>query len=106
MSDGFEEMKQYVLCLMQALLGVISPNFRCVTISRRVEGFVVRIYLETHCDEDAEEIDDLGVELDALLLPERVDFDIETIVTREPLNLPLMNESFVVVFRRREGVLS
>ncbi len=104
-SDRFDKMRQYALCLVQALLGVISPNFRCVTISHREEGLLVRIYLESQCDEDAEEIDDLFTEFE-ILLPRSINLEIETIVTQKLLNLPLMSESFLIVFKRRERVPS
>ncbi|MBW3541197.1 MAG: hypothetical protein KY476_13090 [Planctomycetes bacterium] len=102
MTEGFADLQRYALCLMQALLGVISNNFRSVSITRRqAQRIVVRIVLSTHCDEDVEEIDDLKTELEALL-PEAVDFSLEVGVSQEPIILEPPSESTMVVFKRRE----
>ncbi|MCA8984169.1 MAG: hypothetical protein R3C12_02390 [Planctomycetaceae bacterium] len=101
MADGFTELQRYALCLIQALLGVVSHNFRLVSITLQAERIVVRILLATHSEEDVEEIDDLKTEFEALL-PGPVAFDVELAVSEEPITLEPPNESTMVVFKRRE----
>ena len=101
MADGFMELQRFALCLTQALLGVVSSNFRSVSITRQAQWIIVRIVLATHCREDVEEIDDLKTEFEALL-PGPVDFDVEVVVSKEPITLEPPSESTIVVFKRRE----
>lgn len=101
MADGFIELQRFALCLTQALLGVVSNNFRSVSITRQGQKIVVRIFLATHCDEDVEEIDDLKTEFEALM-PGPVDFDVEVVVSEERIILEPPNESTITVFKRRE----
>tara|TARA_R110002111_G_scaffold100975_1_gene156374 strand:+ start:17903 stop:18208 length:306 start_codon:yes stop_codon:yes gene_type:complete len=101
MAEGFTELQRYALCLMQGLLGVVSNKFRSVAIIRQAQRIVVRIVLATQCDEDAEEIEDLKTELEALW-GGQVDFKIEVIVSQESIILEPPSESNIVVFKRRE----
>lgn len=101
MAEGFTELQRYALCLMQTLLGVVSNNFRSVSITRRGEKIIIQIFLSMHSSEDVEEIDDLKTEFEALLAGP-VDLDIEVIVSQEPIILEPPNESTMVVFKRRE----
>jgi hypothetical protein len=101
MANGFTELQRYALCLIQSLLGVVSHNFRLVSITLQAERIVVRILLATHSDEDVEEIDDLKTEFEALL-PGPLTFDVELAVSEEPITLEPPNESTMVVFKRRE----
>jgi len=102
-----QEQKNYkrlqidALCLMQALIGVISNNFRMVSISRHVERIDVQIILSAFCDEDNEEIDDLKTEFEALYSGP-IDYEIETIISQEPIILECPNASTIIVFKRRE----
>lgn len=101
MADGFTELQRNALCLVQALLGAVSSNFRLVSISQRANGIVVQIVLATHSDEDIEEIDDLITEYEALQsCPEP--FEFEWTVSEEPITLEPPNASTIVVVRRRE----
>ncbi|QDT48313.1 hypothetical protein Pan258_23550 [Symmachiella dynata] len=101
MAEGFIELQLDSLCLTQALLGVVSDNFRYVSITRQAEKITIQIILATHCGEDFEEIDDLKTEFEALQ-PGPVDFDVEVFVSEEPIILEPPNESSIVVFKRRE----
>lgn len=103
MANGFTELQRYALCLMQALLGVISNNFRSVSITRYAQRIVVRIVLAMHCDEDVEEIDDMKTEFEALM-PGPIDFDIEVVISDEPIVLEPPNNSKITIFKRRESV--
>ncbi len=51
-------LKQQALMLMQAMLGVISPNFRMVSITMLGDTIQVQVVLECESEEDREEIDD------------------------------------------------
>jgi hypothetical protein len=72
--DKFTELQRYAMCLTQALLGVISHNFRMVSLSHQARGILIRILLTGACDEDFEEIDDLRSEFCAML-PGPVHYD-------------------------------
>lgn len=89
------------MCLTQALLGVVSSNFRLVSITRRAQKIVVRIVLAVNSDEDIEEIDDMGAEFEALM-PGPVDFEIEVVVSEAPIVLEPPSQATLTVFRRRE----
>ena len=101
MAEGFTELQRYALCLMQTLIGVVSNNFRFVSITSRGEKIIVQILLSRHSSEDVEEIDDLKTEF-AALMAGPVDFDVEVIVSKEPIILEPPNESTMVVLKRRE----
>jgi hypothetical protein len=101
MRDGFTELQLDALCLTQALLGVISQNFRLVSVTREGKRITVRILLAIKCGEDIEEIDDLKTEFEAYF-PGPIEIDVEVHVSKEPIILDPPNESTIVVFRRRE----
>ena len=46
---------------MQALLGVISSNFRMVSFSRKINTLTIRIALEQENEEDSAEIEDFKI---------------------------------------------
>ena len=101
MRDGFTELQTDALCVTQALLGVISQNFRMVSVTREEQRVVVRILLACENGEDIEEIDDLKTELEACF-PGSVEIDVKVAVSEEPLILDPPSESTIVVFKRRE----
>jgi hypothetical protein len=68
------------LALVQALLGVPSPNFRAVTIETRPTEILIRVYLESESTIDREEVDDLLTEFEALHT-EPINTEIEVIVS-------------------------
>lgn len=90
----------YALCLMQALVGVVSSNFRLVAITRKDETLQVSIILEQQNDEDIEEIEDLKTEFEALF-PRQIDYEFDVRITADPIQWP--DESTIVVFARREN---
>ena len=77
-------LQQQALILMQALLGVISPNFRFVWIV--VESSItVNIILEKNCSEDLEEIEDLKSEFEALQI-ENIDYEFEVSISEDDID--------------------
>ncbi|MCV2884712.1 hypothetical protein OE749_08390 [Aestuariibacter sp. AA17] len=61
-----ENLLNQSVLLTQALLGVISPNFRMVSIRLEKEMWIVTIVLEEEDAQDLEEIEDLEVEYEVL----------------------------------------
>ncbi|MBR9801286.1 hypothetical protein GYB59_06125 [bacterium] len=102
MSDSITELQRDALCLTQALLGVISQNFRMVSVTRQGTSLTIQILLAIHCDEDIQEIEDLKTEFEALL-PGPVDFNVEVVSSQQPIILEPPSVSTIVVFRRRES---
>ncbi|WNJ95648.1 hypothetical protein RND59_00560 [Vibrio ruber] len=92
-------LRKQSLILMQALLGVISANFRMVYISQNNGCVTVTIVLESENDDDLEEIEDLKSEFEALQ-ESSIDYDFIVKVTDKELFWPDGNT--IVVFRRRE----
>ncbi|MDW6092468.1 hypothetical protein SBX64_07915 [Vibrio rhizosphaerae] len=92
-------LRKQSLILMQALLGVISANFRMVYISKNNGCVTVTIVLESENDDDFEEIEDLKSEFEALQ-DSPIDYDFMVKVTDKELFWPDGNT--IVVFRRRE----
>jgi hypothetical protein len=91
----------YSFCLMQALVGVISNNFRFVAISQKMNGaLLVTIILEKENDEDMEEVEDLKTEFEALF-PRRIDYDFDVKISSDPIKWT--DRSAIVVFARREA---
>jgi hypothetical protein len=86
---------------MHVLLGVVSDNFRLVSITRSNQTIHVQIILARHCQEDVEEIEDLKTEFEALM-PGPTDFNVEIVVSQEPINLDPPTESTIAVYKRRE----
>ena len=88
--------------LVQALVGAISCNFRMVALFREGEEWVIRFYLETKNDEDAEEIEDVICQYDAYQ-DSTLRCRWETVVGRG--KLPRVSEVGRIVFRRRERTI-
>lgn len=101
MSDGYREMQQYALCLVQALIGVISPNFRLVAVSRQFSRIVVKIVLAEYNEEDIHEIEDMKTEFEAVL-SQPVNFEFQVVVSTDVLFLDPPSDQSMVVFMRRE----
>jgi len=91
------------LCVMQALLGVISSNFRMVSLScsRKINTLTIRIALEQENEEDFAEIEDFKFEL-SVLLDQDDKIEIELIVSDQPIIMAPPSESDITVFWRRE----
>ncbi|MEH0018420.1 MAG: hypothetical protein V6Z89_02145 [Desulfobacter sp.] len=92
-------LQQHAMILVQALLGVITPNFRMVSVSEISKKIVITIVLEEDSKSDRDEIDDLVSEFE-VLQPKPINFDIEVEISTNELLWP--NESTIVVYRRKE----
>ena len=95
-----EFLQKQALILMQALLGVISPNFRMVSIYESNKKIIINIVLEEYLVDDMEEIDDFISEFEALQ-PFQTDFDIRVEASSAAINWP--DGSTIVVYRRKEN---
>ena len=88
-----------LLSLVQALYGVISPNFRMVAVDHDPDGWRFIFVLEHEDETDREEIDDVLGEFHALQThPVACKNDVR--VTADPLEWP--RPPIRVVYRRRE----
>lgn len=94
------ELQQQALILMQALLGVISPNFRMIWVTVD-NSITVHIVLERENSEDQEEIEDLKAEFEALQ-SENIDYSFKTYISNEDIDWPSLT-STIVLYKRREG---
>lgn len=99
MTQVMTELQQYALCVVQSLLGVVSRNFRLVSVAVEAQRISIRIVLEQEDDDDLEEIEDLKTEFEALQSGP-IDYDVIVEVSDQPLAWP--DESSIVVFKRRE----
>ena len=97
--EDLEKLRFYTLCLMQALLGVVSPNFRRVSLSLEGDRVLITVVLEHDDADDQEEIDDLQTEFEALC-PGPVDYEVDIQVSAG--DLESLDDKTVVVFMRRE----
>ncbi|OKL42765.1 hypothetical protein [Pseudovibrio exalbescens] len=100
----------YELMLVQALSGVISPNFRMVTLNFAGDCWIVEAWLLEESQQDSEEfydaidefsiyIEDVKQELSACAYQKIVG---QLVVGGRPLR-PKFAEDTRVVFRRREA---
>jgi hypothetical protein len=99
MPQVMSELQQYALCVVQALLGVVSSNFRFVSIAVVSQQILIRIVLQRPSEEDMEEIEDFKTEFEALF-PGPTDYEVLVDVSDQPLPWP--EENSIVVFKRRE----
>ena len=88
------------LCVMQALLGVISSNFRMVSLSRKINTLTIQFVLEQKNEEDFAEIEDFKFEL-SVLLDQDDTIEIQVIISDQPIIMAPPSESDITVFRRR-----
>ena len=90
---------------MQALLGVISPNFRMVALEFAEPVWQLLFVLESESAVDREEIEDAVGDFDGLLLGLSntgiVKYNVNVVVNAEPLPM-LDHSSWRIVFRRRD----
>jgi hypothetical protein len=104
-SLDLNDQNKVTVMLMQALLGVISPNFRAVALSFEEPNWQVCFVLETENAVDREEIEDLEGEFSALLMSLAAytnRFDIRVVVSVEPI--PDFDPSlWRLVYLRRES---
>ena len=83
--------------LMQALVGIISDNFRMVTLKIAESVCEINVVLSKHDDEDEEEIVDLADELSIL---SNLRCHSKFVVSDDPIDLP--SPPIRVIFRRKE----
>lgn len=74
---------QQALALVQALWGVISPNFRSVSFQCLGEAVQIYVILEHEDATDREEIEDLVPEFEALQ-DKAVEVKVKTFISAEP----------------------
>lgn len=97
-TESYGDLRDHALRAMQALLGVISPNFRMVFVSMR-KHVVISIVLQKEAEEDREEIEDVKSEFEALL-PKAMDYEVAVVIDDQDLTWP--DETSIVIYRRRE----
>lgn len=90
---------------MQASLGLISPNFREVSITL-VDGVpTIDVTLERNDAEDLEEISELKGEFAALLWPEQTEFECRVHISNEhPVRKYNGNAITFYTYKRREDM--
>jgi hypothetical protein len=98
--SNITDLQGHALDLTQALLGSISSNFRAVSIELPGPAVVVTIVLESHDDEDLEEIEDVQTLLEAMSGRRDLKFDVH--ISNEKLICLPPTESKMLVYRRRE----
>jgi hypothetical protein len=99
-----EERNRMVIMLVQALLGAVSPNFRMVAMFPTISTVKFRFILERDNADDREEIEDVLAESDALQDHGRAKFDVDVVVSAEPLTL--LELPWIAVYLRRENLIS
>lgn len=94
---------EILINLISSFVGIISPNFRQISIKFE-EKIIVRIVLEKKNEDDLEAInEDVMVDFESSLfhyLPEKIDFDFEIIHSKKEL-IPLGIED-IIIFQRSE----
>lgn len=93
-------LQQQALMLMQAMLGVISPNFRMVSISLIDQKIEVTVVLEHESDEDREELEDCESEFEALQSVQ-IDYEFKVVVSEDNIEWP--GDTAIVIYRRKEN---
>jgi hypothetical protein len=101
MAQEFTLLQQQALMLMQAMLGVISPNFRRVAVTLRNELIWVEVILEHESQQDTNELKECEDEFDALQIGVHA-FKFEVIISDRKLAWPDPRSTFVI-YRRREN---
>ena len=96
----FDVENRYVLDLVQALVGAITPNMREVGI-RSSDPLILYFLLERESDEDREEIDDIVFEFRALQDNPLIDLTVDVIVSNKPLLIAMAQRPNRVVFSRK-----
>jgi hypothetical protein len=88
------------LAVVQAMLGILSPNFRRVSLGHNDGVWLITFVLEREDIEDHEEIEDFCTEWDALQTgPEPR--EVRTVVTSQALPWPLSPTR--ILYLRREA---
>jgi len=93
-------LQRQALYLMQALLGVITQNFRIIWLSIDDNQIVrITLILEKESAADEEEIEDLKSEFEALQA-RPIKYCFNVIISNKDLKWP--NDNSVVVYHRKE----
>jgi hypothetical protein len=103
MSAGphLHEWNFQAVAVMQAMIGMPSPNFRRVTLGHDGTKWLIGFVLEREDEEDRQEIEDFETEWDALQSgPEAR--EVRTVIEAGPLPLPVWPTR--VLYQRREIV--
>lgn len=92
------EQRNYVLaCIIQALVGALTPNFRRVSFTLQGTLLSMRFSLKESDEHDMEEISDILFELEALLVGE---YEVRSQV--EIRELSDLEEQSQIVFRMKD----
>ena len=67
--DDLDKENRLVLAVVQALLGVISPNFQAVALVRGRSEWTLHVALRREDEVDRDELADVPGEIEAQLLP-------------------------------------
>jgi len=98
-SPNLQQWNLQSLTVIQAMLGVPSPNLRRVTLDHDGEKWLIAFVLESENPDDQEEIEDFETEWDALQNgPEPR--EVSTLVASGPLPWPQPPKR--VLYQRRE----
>lgn len=95
-----KELENQALILIDSLIGVISPNFRMISISKKKNEFKIKIILEKEIEEDIDEINELASDFE-IRQSRDIDFSFETIISNS--DIFLSGDEGIVVYRRREN---
>ncbi len=93
-------LQQQALMLMQAMLGVISPNIRMISITMLADTIQIKVVLECESEEDRQELEDCQSEFEALQ-SEQVNYEFEVVVSNADIKWP--SGPAIVIYRRRES---
>ncbi|HVJ86101.1 MAG TPA: hypothetical protein VM452_10685 [Caulifigura sp.] len=99
--DKSLNLEQAALCVNQALIGAISPNFRAVLLKHNESRYVVTFILQERISEDLDEIMDFETTLEAMIGTGSV-FSTEVLVSQSDIVLEPPSGSSICIFRRRE----
>jgi hypothetical protein len=85
-------------CLVQAMLGLITPNWRAVFVTREHSEISVTFILATESVEDRNGIEDVTLDYEALL----PDCGVSIVVIVNDLPLGIFPKNGRLVYRRKE----
>lgn len=100
-SSQLESLNELAINLTQAMLGLISSNFRRVAISRAGGRWRLTFILAEDDPADRDEIEDIAFQLDATY-GGGLEFDVEVEVTHRELWAPHPEQGDLVVYWRKE----
>jgi hypothetical protein len=101
MERQVKQIQSDALCVVQAMLGVISSNFRMVSLKRQRYKLIIQVILEHQDEEDAEEINESISELGGLLHKNDI-IEMHVSVSDQKIIMQPQSETSMTIFRRRE----